>query len=171
MLHMTRGASGHAIFLNGIPSSGKSSAAAQIEARTSTFRVFTGDDVIKRFSPQQAIQNWRGIFAMTLDEVEELMKSCNLVIDGAWSEGQVIDAQERFSAGLFVVLRIDEVERRRREGIRRDRQVRHWDPAWMDMPGPDTIYDLAIDARTKAPSDCADLILAEAIMRWQGLTL
>lgn len=97
------------------------------------------------------------------------MDSSNVILDGAWTQRQVVEAKRRFGdAGLYVILRIDEAERTRREAARQDRQLgSEWDPSWHEMPGPDDIYDLVIDAGTSSPSECANLIVARAKQHWE----
>jgi chloramphenicol 3-O-phosphotransferase len=161
---------GHAIFVNGIPGAGKSVVAGEIRRRTSTFRVFTGDEIIRRVSPEQRVAQAEQLFAVTLTTIEEWLKSSNVIVDGAWTQARVEEAQARFgSAGFYVILRIDEAERQRRASTRRDRDPRlvyPWDPAWHDKPGPDSLYDLVIDARVMSPSSSADMILRKCTKRW-----
>jgi chloramphenicol 3-O-phosphotransferase len=105
---------------------------------------------------------------MTLEVIAEAMTSANVLVDGAWTEQQVTEAKRRFGAsGLFTILRIDEAERQRREASRTDRHLTFpWDPAWSDMPGPDSIYDLVLDSGELGVGACADAILAEYTKRW-----
>lgn len=160
---------GHAIFINGIPSAGKSSAAAEIKRRTSTFRVLTGDEVIRRVPYPQRRAQAKRLFALTLETVEQWMESSNVIVDGAWTQQQVVVAKNRFGgAGLYVILRIDEAERTRREAVRQDRQLgSKWDPSWHEMPGPNDIYDLVIDSGTSSPSECANLTVVKAKQHWE----
>jgi chloramphenicol 3-O-phosphotransferase len=162
---------GHAIFINGIPSAGKTSVAQEVRHRTSTFRVLTGDDVIRQVPFQQRVAQANRLFALTLNMLERWLESSDVLVDGAWTQRQIIDAQDRFGrAGLCVILRIDEPERRRRESIRRDPHLSYgWDPSWHDMPGPDEIYDLVIDSKVMSVSECADMILAKAKQHWDDV--
>ncbi len=170
---MRPGGNGHAIFLNGIPSAGKSSVAAKIRSRTSTFRVLTGDDVIRQVPFQQRAGQADKLFVMVLTSIERWLGSSNVIVDGAWTERKVSEARERFGhMGLYVVLRIDESERKRREALRKDRQLGHrWKPAWHDMPGPDDIYDVVIDSKATNVSKCATTILTAAGEHWNDLLL
>jgi chloramphenicol 3-O-phosphotransferase len=164
---------GHAIFINGIPSAGKSSVAAEINRRTSTLRVLTGDDIIRQIPFQQRVAQANRLFALTLKTIEEWMESSNVMVDGAWTQQQVEQAQGRFGTkGLYVILRIDEAERRRRESIRSDRRLAHrWDPAWLDMPGPDDTYDVVVDSKVMSVAESADTILRECTERWGDVLL
>lgn len=46
-----------------------------------------------------------------MDVLEPMLESANVIMDGAWTEAQVREAQDLFGdAGLFVVLRIEEAE-------------------------------------------------------------
>jgi chloramphenicol 3-O-phosphotransferase len=161
---------GHAIFVNGIPSAGKTSVSREIGRRSSTFRVVTGDQIIQQVPTQQRIAQAGQLFAVTLTTIEEWLKSSNVVVDGAWTQAQVEEAQDRFdAAGFYVILRIDETERQRRASTRRDRDRRlvyPWDPSWHDMPGPNSLYDLVVDAKIMSPSTSADTILRECTNRW-----
>lgn len=171
---MEPGGHGHAIFINGIPSAGKSSVAQEIARRTSTFRVLTGDEVIRQVPYEQRVASAHRLFALTLDMVGRWLARSNVIVDGAWTERQVMEAQGRFgNAGLYVILRIDETERRRRESMRKDRRLGYaWDPSWHDMPGPDEVYDLAIDSKLKNVSECARIILERTKQHWgDGLLL
>lgn len=133
---MRPGALRHAIFINGIPSSGKSTVAAKIKRRTSSFRVITGDELIPQVPFEQRVAQVEHLFAMTFDTIERRLKSTNLIVDGAWTERQVVEAQDQFGdKGLYIVLRIDESERRRRESLRKDRRLAYWDTAWLDNAG------------------------------------
>lgn len=170
--------SGHAIFVNGIPSAGKSSVASEIRRRDSTFRILTGDEVVRQalggdnstlqVSRQQLPSAVKRVFSLTLNMIEQSIKSNNVVVDGAWTKDQVTEAQSRFGAsGLYVILRIDEPERQKRESARTDRRLTSsWDPAWHDMPGPDEIYDLVLDSGVMDVLACVDAILAECVERW-----
>ena len=170
--------SGHGIFVNGIPSSGKTSVATEIKRRIPSFQIIAGDDLVRQAlgGPENVLQvpreqlpaAVRRVFAVTLDMIEEATRSANVVLDGAWTEQQVTEAKSRLGASaLFAILRIDETERQRREAARTDRRLTFpWDPAWRDMPGPDELYDLVLDAAASDVSACADAILAEYTKRW-----
>lgn len=168
---MNSGDRGHVIHVNGIPCAGKSSVAAEVARKTSTFKILTGDEVIRRIPYEQRAAQASHLFELTLSMIERWQRSGNVIADGAWTERQVLDAQERFgSAAFFVILRIDEPERRRRESFRRDRVLGHpWDPSWHDMPGPDELYDLVIDSRTTTAKESAGLILRAAKERWPDI--
>lgn len=169
---MTTRPAGCAIFLNGVPSSGKSSVAAAIGSRTPAFRLLTGDDIIRQVPFAQRLPRAEELYDLTLDTIDEWLAANNVIIDGAWSEAQVLEAQSRFSgAGMYVVLRIAEAERKRREALRRDRRLAYWDPAWHDMLGADDLYDVVIDANSTRPARAARTILAAAKERWGELTL
>jgi chloramphenicol 3-O-phosphotransferase len=170
---MKPGAHGHAIFINGIPSAGKSSVAAEIKRESSTFRVLTGDDVIRQVPYEQRAARAHRLFSLTLNTLERWLGPSNVVVDGAWTERQVIEAQERFGdMGLYVILRIDESERRRRESVRKDRRLgSKWDPSWHDVPGPDDLYDLVIDSKLRDVSECANIILTKAKQHWDDNVL
>jgi chloramphenicol 3-O-phosphotransferase len=162
------GKRGLAIFINGIPSSGKSTVAAKIKRRTTTFRMLTGDEVIRQVPFAQRVALADRLFALTLDTIERRLESTTLVVDGAWTEQQVREARDRFGdMGLYVILRIDEAERRRRESIRKDRRLAYWDPAWHDKPGSDDPYDIVIDSEANKPDECAKFILNKAREHWQ----
>jgi chloramphenicol 3-O-phosphotransferase len=117
---------------------------------------------------EQRVAHADRLFALTLDMVQGWLERSNVIVDGAWTERQVNEAQERFGdAGLYVILRIDESERRRRESLRTDRRLGYpWDPSWHDMPGPDEVYDLVIDSKLKNVSECARIILERAKQHW-----
>lgn len=155
-----------AIFVNGIQSSGKSSTVAELVRRESAFQIVEGDEIIRRVpTVRERLRRYEQLFLRTLDVIEERLVAGDMIFDGAWSGRQIQTAQDRFD-GLFVILRIDEQERRRREAKRRDRQLVHWQPDFHEMPGPDDLYDLVIDANSASPAECADRVLAEAHERW-----
>jgi len=159
--------SGHAIFLIGIPSAGKTTAAAEIVARVPSFVVLAVDELIHRFPQREWLDRLPQIFDMALAETNRLMQTGNVVVDAVWDATQVEYVKELFgSCGLYVVMRIDEQERRSREQCRFDRKVHYWDPVWNDKPGPDHLYDLVIDAQANDPAQCATLAIAEAEQRW-----
>jgi hypothetical protein len=58
-----------------------------------------------------------------------------------------------------VLPRVEEATRARRERMRRDRQLLvPFDPSWHSMPGPDSLYDLVLDASRTDVSTMANAI-------------
>jgi chloramphenicol 3-O-phosphotransferase len=162
----------HGIFINGIQSAGKSSVAREIRSRSSTFRVLMGDDIVREFPEDQRVKLWREIFERLLTRIEAWLESSNVVVDAALTAAQIQEARRRFAGkGLFVLLRIDEAERHKRESLRRDRRLLYWDPSWHSMPGPDDLYHLVIDSGATSPEETAEIILAKAMERWPSLTV
>lgn len=94
-----------------------------------------------------------------------------MISEGAWTQRQIVRARELFGPDpLFVILRIDEREREKRESSRMDRQLGHsWDPSWHDMPGPDNLYDLVVDSKSPGIRGSADLVRQAAERRWPDL--
>lgn len=166
------GDKGHVVFINGIQSAGKTSVASEIRSLTVTFRVLTGDDVVREFPEEQRVRRWKEIFERLLARTEKWLENSNVIVDAALSAAQVEDARQRFGgSGLYVVLRIDEPERKRRESLRTDRKLPIWDPAWHSMPGPDDLYDHVIDSSRSSSTEAAENILAEAMERWPHPTV
>jgi chloramphenicol 3-O-phosphotransferase len=162
---------GYVIHINGIPSSGKSSVATEISRNRPGLTILAGDDVIRQVPYEERAAQAGRLFELTLEMIEELRGSANVIVDGAWTERQVLEAQERLrSAAMFVVLRIDESERSKRESLRRDRRLGHpWDPAWHNISGPNELYDLVIDSKTTGVHESAALVLGAAEERWPDI--
>ena len=130
--------------------------------------------MIRQVPYEQRLALAHRLFAMTLDMIDGWLKRSNVIVDGAWTERQVLESQGRFGeVGFYVILRIDESERRRREAARTDRRLGYnWDPSWHDMPGPDDMYDLVIDSKLSSVSACANAILEGSRQHWgEGVLL
>jgi chloramphenicol 3-O-phosphotransferase len=161
--------SGHAIFLNGVPASGKTSVAKKLERRTGgAFTILSGDDVIRDVPYERRRAMWRELFARILDRLEERLRAENVVMDGAWTGQQVQQARRRFPDGLYVILRLEERERKRRQA-KRPPLGHPWNPANHDLPGPNDLYDLVLDSTRMDVSTCTNAVLRGARTRWPQL--
>ncbi len=135
------------IFVNGVQSAGKSTVARKLERREPGFRVLVNDELIRAVPIRERLQRHRELWTLTLETVQRWSDSTGVIVDAALRDDQVRDARERFPTALFVLLRVDEATRSRREGMRRDRQLLvPFDPSWHSLPGPDSLYDLVLDA-------------------------
>lgn len=147
------------IFVNGIQSAGKSTVARKLERRESGFRVLVNDELIRAVPMTERLQRHRELWAQTLDVVQRWSDSTGVIVDAALREDQIREARDRFPEALFVLLRVDEATRARRERTRRDRQLLvQFDPSWHSVPGPDSLYDLVLDAGRTDVSSMANAI-------------
>lgn len=123
------------------------------------FEILTGDDSIRRIPYQRRVSQAGQLFELTLRVIVSRVESSNVISEGAWTQRQIVQARELLGPDpFFVILRIDERERQKRESSRRDRQLGHpWDPSWHDMPGPDDLYDLVVDSKSMGIRDSAEL--------------
>ena len=147
------------IFVNGVQSAGKSTVARKLDRREPGFRVLVNDELIRAVPIHQRLERHRELWTQTLETVQRWSDSTGVIVDAALREDQVRDARERFPTALFVLLRVDEATRARRERMRRDRQLPvPFDPSWHAMPGPDSLYDLVLDASRTNVSSMANAI-------------
>jgi broad-specificity NMP kinase len=97
---------GYSIFITGMPSSGKSTLARELEARTTTFRLLSVDEAIRGMHadiPDSA----HGLFLRLLDRIELWSETSNVIVDMTLPQSYVAEARRRFGAGaLFVGLRL-----------------------------------------------------------------
>ena len=160
----------HAIFLNGIPGAGKSTVARQVVNRCSSYRVVSGDDIVRQVPYQQRVRQTQLIWSRMLGAVEAGLASSKVLMDATLSANQVIEARDRLGdAAAFVIVRIDEETRDRRQA-QRDRNGRplgfEWRPEFNSMPGRDDLYDLVLDARLLTAEQCARHVLQFALGHW-----
>lgn len=165
--------SNHAIFLNGIPAAGKSTVARIVRNQTSSFYVLTGDEIVRQVPYEKRIDVAHLIWARLLDTVEDCLQGNNVLVDSALRADQVIQARDRFGeAAVFVILRIDEKTRARRQAQRdrRGNPLGHpWRPEFHSMPGEDDLYDLVLDAGSLTAELCAHEVVQFAVDRWPDL--
>jgi hypothetical protein len=110
--------SGHAIFLTGVPSSGKTTLAKRLEAELPGFLALLGDKTIRRMSAETGDSAY-GLFVQLLDLVESRLASTNLIVDMSLPGSYVTEARSRFGrAALFVALRLTEADRSARDAVR-----------------------------------------------------
>lgn len=157
---MNHAEAGNIIFLEGVPSSGKTSVARELEKRVSELEVVDGDAEIRRWgrrkarplSPQQ-------MFEKLLDVVEKARRKGDVVIDVPLPGSYVAKARQRFPDAFFVSLRITEEERVAREKIRKRKKPLVWNEAIANAQGSEDLFDLVIDASHRTPAECAVAIL------------
>jgi shikimate kinase len=115
---------GTIVFVTGVPSSGKSAVTRELLALDASFRAVETDvEIRKAASDLDTPVNARAIFQRVLDQVAELARSANVVVDGSLPASYVTEARDRFGEqAVFVTLQIAEVERRTREQTRDDRK-------------------------------------------------
>lgn len=147
------------VFINGVQSAGKSTVARKFARREPSFRVLVNDDLVRAVPLAERLQRQEELWTQSLDTIEAWTASDDVLFDGALREDQVRDARERFPSALLVLLRVDEATRSRRESARRDRRLLvPFDPSWHAVPGPDSLYDLVLDASRQDPSRLANEI-------------
>ena len=152
---------GTIVFVTGVPSSGKSAVTRELLALDASFRAVETDvEIRKAASDLDTPLNARAIFLRVLDQVAELARSANVVVDGSLPASYVTEARDRFGEqAVFVTLQIAEVERRTREQTRDDRKTIQWNEGLTALGGSPDLYDLVIDGLTKTPAECAAEIL------------
>jgi chloramphenicol 3-O-phosphotransferase len=163
--------SGHSIFITGVPSSGKSTLAREVESRATSFRLLSGDDAIREMH-DDIRGSAHGLFLRLLDQVEDLTEKSNVIVDMSLPQSYVAEARDRFgSSSLFVGLRLPEVARRARDVERSDRPPVPWGPALTALRGPDNIYDLNLDTHQMSIAEAAEAVIVRAKEHWPDLTL
>lgn len=152
-------AAGTILFIEGVPSSGKTSIAREVKKRVEELEVVHGDDLIKKwgrrreFSPAFA----RAMFDRLLDVVETASADNDVIVDAALPEGYLADARRRFPTAVFVSLRVTETERRSREQ-KRSRNLT-WNPEIAASQADEEFFDLIVDTTERSPVECAETIL------------
>lgn len=156
----------HVIFTTGVPSSGKTTLAEELERRTSSFDGLSGDQAIREMNAETK-DTAHGLFIRLLDLIEARMDSTNLIVDMSMPATYSAETQRRFGrTGLFVALRLDERDRVARDTARLDRAPVEWSPMLTELLGPDELYDLVIDTSEKTSSECAEVVLVKAAEYW-----
>jgi len=158
-----------AIFLNGIPASGKSSVARAVKRRRPSFQIVAGDDVVREVAYAQRVRQADLIWSRILEAVEEGLATTDVLVDAALTARQVAEARSRLGASAaFVLLRIDERTRARRQALRdrRGKPLGHpWRPEFHSMPGGDELYEIVLDAGSHTAQQCAEHVLELALRR------
>lgn len=161
----------YAIFITGVPSSGKTTLTLELAGRTSNFVGLSGDQAIREMHAETR-DTAHGLFVRLLDSVEAQMKLANLIVDMSLPARYVTEAKNRLGrAGLFVALRLSEGDRLTRDAARTDRSAVSWSSTLTDLLGPDELYDLVINTSETTPSECADAVLSKAAEHWIDLEL
>ena len=152
---------GTILFIEGVPSSGKTSTAREIKRRVDELEVIHGDDLIKKwgrrreFSPAVA----RAMFERLLDVIDAASSDKDVIVDASIPEGYLAEARTRFPNAVFVSLRVSERERRSRER-KRSRRNLTWNPEIAASQANEGSFDLVIDTTESSPAECAEKILA-----------
>jgi chloramphenicol 3-O-phosphotransferase len=151
---------GEIIFLEGVPSSGKTSVARELAKRVSELRIVDGDAEIRRLGKRRArplgpLQ----MFERLLEVVEKARQADDVVVDVPLPGSYVLKARQRFPDALFVSLRITEDERVAREKVRKRKRPLVWNQEIADAQGSEDLFDLVIDATDKTPAQLAEVIL------------
>ncbi len=151
---------GTILFIEGVPSSGKTSIARELAKRVDELEIIHGDDLIKKwgrrreFSPAFA----RAMFDRLLEVVDVASSDKDVIVDAAIPAGYLTEARERFPDAVFVSLRVSERERRLREQKRRRNLT--WNPEIAASQADEGSFDLVVDATESSPAECAETILA-----------
>jgi shikimate kinase len=153
---------GEVIFLEGIPSSGKTSTARELGRQVTELRIIHGDDEIRRLGRKKTrVLTPRQMFDKLLDLVERASQKQDVVVEGTFPGSYVEEARRRFPDGFFVSLQITEVERLAREKARKRKRPLVWNEHIAAQQGSEDLFDLVIDASVNAPAKCAELILEQ----------
>lgn len=159
---MTTSEPGEVIFLEGVPSSGKTSVARELAKRVSELRVVDGDAEIRRLGKRKARPlSPSQMFEKLLDLVEKARQTEDVVVDIPLPGSYVSKARERFPDALFVSLRITENERVAREKVRKRKRPLVWNQEIANAQGSEDLFDLVIDATVNTPMECAQAILKQ----------
>ena len=147
----------HALFINGIPSAGKTTVTNAIRRRDGRFQLVDGDRIVRRTPYRLRPQRGRQIWAEILDAVSRRLQHGDTLLDFTMTANQVLEARTRFvGRSTFVILRIDEPTRaaRQHERDRRgDRLGFPWQPKYHEAPGGDELYDLVLPDHSVRPED------------------
>lgn len=159
-----RVAVGYVIFINGVQSAGKSTVAKLVERRTSTFHIVSSDELIRQMPVHQRVAQAAELFGRLITTVDGQRKASNVIVDAALTERQICEVQERFTdKTLFVLLRVTESDRVRRERSRRDRRLAHtFRQEWHEIVGSDELYHLVLDSSALSPAQCASEVIRTA---------
>jgi hypothetical protein len=153
----------------GPPNAGKTHLTRAFANETQTFEPISADQVIRDL--QDRIKGSNELFAVLLNIVEGRAASTNLLVDAPLPQAYVETARARFGRrAMFVLLRLDQQEWRRRERTRGDRPPIGWDDELLAtvlaQAGDDSAYDLVIDSTQHSPAASARLVRATVQERW-----
>jgi hypothetical protein len=156
------GERGEVIFLEGIPSSGKTSTARELGRQVTELRIIHGDDEIRRWGRKKArVLSPRQMFDKLLDLVDRASQNQDVVVEGTFPGSYIEEARSRFPNALFVSLRVAEADRLAREQARKRKRPIAWNEEIAAQQGSEELFDLVIDASSNTPGECAEIILAE----------
>lgn len=152
---------GDVVFVEGVPSSGKTSVVRELSKRVSELEVIHGDELIKKWSRRRSFTPAfaREMFGRLLDLVETRSADRDVVVDMTIPAGYLVDAKERFPHAVFVSLRITESERQARERKRRRHVPLTWDDEIAARQASEDSFDLVLDTTAQSPAECAKSIL------------
>jgi chloramphenicol 3-O-phosphotransferase len=161
------------IFINGVQSAGKSTVAKLVERRTSTFHIVSSDELIREVPVHQRVSRAAELFGRLLTTADEQQEANNVIVDAALTERQIREAKECFTdKTLFVLLRVTESDRVRRERSRRDRRLANtFRKEWHEIVGSDALYDLVLDSSALNPAQCASRVIRTAQHAWGEVEL
>jgi chloramphenicol 3-O-phosphotransferase len=147
------------LFITGVPSSGKTSLAIELHARLDGYDLVVGDEVVRSLARAWSTTNAISLRDGLLNALDERLSSTDLIVDQALPATYVRHARSRFgSSARFVLLRLCERERERREDHRIDREARPWSSAMTALTGANDLYDLVLDTGGLSTGQCASAV-------------
>lgn len=138
---------GVVIFLEGVPSSGKTSTARELGKLLTDIRIIHADEEIRRWGRKRARPvTPEQMFESRLDLVERACRTKDVIVDGPLPGSWVAKVRRRFPDALIVTLRITETERLAREQVRKRKNPLIWDDLRAAAQGSENLFDLVIDS-------------------------
>lgn len=162
----------YAVFITGVPSSGKTSVARVLCEMNDSMTRVDGDEVIRetsrslvggrtKLNPAEAVEIAARALSVLIDQVEGQMMNGSVVTDAPFTKKQIAAIRERLGGrAVCVVLRVSGGERTRREKARHDRSPLPPTRISEALLGADDEYDLVIDTTGQAVHTCAEAIAA-----------
>lgn len=149
---------GNLIFLEGVPSSGKTTIAKELLRRVEGLKVIHGDDEIRKRNRRRA-RSAHELFEAVLDKIEKVSRHQDVVVDMMLPASYLEEARKRFSDAYFISLRISEQVRIAREEQRRRKEPLEWNDVIAASQASEDAFDLVIDASASSAARCAEIIL------------
>jgi chloramphenicol 3-O-phosphotransferase len=152
---------GDVVFIEGVPSSGKTSVARELGKRVSELKVIHGDELVRKWGRRRSFTPAfaREMFGRLLDRVDATSAESDVVVDMTIPASYLTDAITRFPDAVFVSLRISESERRAREHKRKRKRPFNWDDEIAATQAPEDAFALILNTDARSPAECAESIL------------
>lgn len=157
--------SGHAIFITGVPSSGKSTLSRALVERSPSFLYLSGDATIRELHPG-GVPHALALLEGLLARVEALMAKRNVVVDMSMPYTYTQKARTGSETRALCRTSRQRTHPVARDETRSDRGPVSWNPDLTRLLGPRSFYDLTIDTGKLTPTEAVELVLEAALQRW-----